>query len=311
MNRTGLLFICIVLTMISCGAPGVDHLDDITSGDIQITVDETIKEPFITGAYNFVHINPKANIDVIALPEFEAYQRLKTDSIRLVIGTRELNEEEINYFKKIKITPRTTPLAYDAVAMITSKKMNKRRLDEIRFGQFLNGEIQTIAELFPSEKTENKPILVFAGSGSGTLTTLLSHYNFGQANCEVYALPTPEEVIDYVSENKNAIGVLGIAWYNNLDRQKLTDFENKVIILPINNYKHDPALYYLPEQGNVADGSYPYVRSILAISREARVGLGTGFISFMASERGQRIILKSGLLPYVMPSRELILYGDN
>jgi len=39
------------------------------------------------------------------------------------------------------------------------------------------------------------------------------------------------------------------------------------------------------------------------VSRESFSGLGSGFISFVAGEKGQRIILKSGLVPATMPIR--------
>ena len=45
------------------------------------------------------------------------------------------------------------------------------------------------------------------------------------------------------------------------------------------------------------------IRTWYIVSREARAGLGTGLASFLASERGQRIILKSGLVPATMPVR--------
>ena len=38
-------------------------------------------------------------------------------------------------------------------------------------------------------------------------------------------------------------------------------------------------------------------------SRESFTGLGSGFVSFVAGEKGQRIILKSGLIPATMPIR--------
>jgi phosphate transport system substrate-binding protein len=38
-----------------------------------------------------------------------------------------------------------------------------------------------------------------------------------------------------------------------------------------------------------------------------RTGLGTGFVSFVANERGQLIILKSGLVPARQPERRIQL----
>jgi phosphate transport system substrate-binding protein len=61
--------------------------------------------------------------------------------------------------------------------------------------------------------------------------------------------------------------------------------------------------YVQPYQGYLAQGTYPLKREVFIISREARAGLGTGFASFITGDKGQRIILKSGLVPASMPVR--------
>jgi phosphate transport system substrate-binding protein len=61
--------------------------------------------------------------------------------------------------------------------------------------------------------------------------------------------------------------------------------------------------FYKPFQGYIADGSYPLIRDVFVICRESTAGLGSGFASFVAGDVGQRIILKSGLVPATMPLR--------
>jgi phosphate transport system substrate-binding protein len=39
------------------------------------------------------------------------------------------------------------------------------------------------------------------------------------------------------------------------------------------------------------------------VSREARSGLASGFIAYVASDKGQRVVLKLGLVPATMPIR--------
>jgi phosphate transport system substrate-binding protein len=53
----------------------------------------------------------------------------------------------------------------------------------------------------------------------------------------------------------------------------------------------------------MAQGQYPLLRDVMIVSREARTGLASGFMAFMASDKGQRIVLKSGLVPATMPIR--------
>ena len=63
------------------------------------------------------------------------------------------------------------------------------------------------------------------------------------------------------------------------------------------------SLYYQPYQAYLAGNEYPLLRDVVMISREARSGLATGFMAFVASDKGQRIVLKSGLVPATMPIR--------
>lgn len=39
------------------------------------------------------------------------------------------------------------------------------------------------------------------------------------------------------------------------------------------------------------------------ISRQTRAGLGMGFVSFVAGDKGQLMILKAGLIPAIAPVR--------
>jgi len=61
--------------------------------------------------------------------------------------------------------------------------------------------------------------------------------------------------------------------------------------------------YYRPYQGSIYDKSYPFVREIFFITRETFQGLGSGFLQWATAEQGQRIVLKSGLVPATMPIR--------
>jgi phosphate transport system substrate-binding protein len=63
--------------------------------------------------------------------------------------------------------------------------------------------------------------------------------------------------------------------------------------------------YYAPSQNNIAEGKYPLARDLYIINGQGYSGLGMGFASFVAGDIGQRIILKSGLLPVRIPGRRI------
>ena len=65
--------------------------------------------------------------------------------------------------------------------------------------------------------------------------------------------------------------------------------------------------YYAPTQNNIAEGKYPLARDLYIINGQGYSGLGMGFASFVAGDIGQRIILKSGLLPVRVPGRKIII----
>ncbi len=80
-------------------------------------------------------------------------------------------------------------------------------------------------------------------------------------------------------------------------------FINKVNVVAVSHQLFDDGSYYRPYQGSIYDKSYPFVREIYLISRETFTGLGSGFIQWATAEQGQRIVLKSGLVPATMPIR--------
>ena len=115
-----------------------------------------------------------------------------------------------------------------------------------------------------------------------------------------------DAVIKYVNDNPGSIGVVGVNWMV----QPPTDLEKIVAelkILGVKNSIGKPGsdAYYKPTQNDIALGMYPLTRSLYVINCEGGTGLGTGFASFIAGERGQRVVLKSGLLPDSIPSREI------
>jgi phosphate transport system substrate-binding protein len=114
-------------------------------------------------------------------------------------------------------------------------------------------------------------------------------------------LKSGEEVIDYVNKNGNCIGLIGAGWISDRDDSTANAFLNKFKVMEI--LSKEDGEYYKPFQAYLALRSYPLTRTVYYLLREPRTGLGTGFSNFLASDKGQRIVLKSGLVPATMPVR--------
>ena len=128
----------------------------------------------------------------------------------------------------------------------------------------------------------------------------------------VYTLETNNDVIKYVSENKDYIGVVGVNWL--LDNNKdISTYLPKVKLMSVKNLegKTNADAYYKPTQNNLINGIYPFLRNIYIINSEGRDGLGTGFANWLCGPRGQLIVLKSGLGPHKITEREFNIRTTN
>ena len=126
--------------------------------------------------------------------------------------------------------------------------------------------------------------------------------NFAQKN--IFSFKTNEEVIKYVAENNGMIGVIGMNWIYQAPLE-LQDMVNKINILSVKDV--NGTAYFSPTQDNLASGNYSLARHLYIINCQGYSGLGMGFASFLGGERGQRIILKSGLVPEHFPSRKIVI----
>jgi phosphate transport system substrate-binding protein len=83
----------------------------------------------------------------------------------------------------------------------------------------------------------------------------------------------------------------------------MEEFVKNVNILSVKGLK--ASNYYFPSQNNIAEGKYPLARDLFIVNGQGYTGLGMGFASFVAGDIGQRIVLKSGLLPERIPGRKI------
>jgi phosphate transport system substrate-binding protein len=144
--------------------------------------------------------------------------------------------------------------------------------------------------------------MVFDNENSGTTRflkdSLLQGKTFGK-NC--FALKNTTSLIDFISNNKNAMGVLDYAWLSDLDDSITNFFLSKVKVLALSTSGNKIA--YMPDQSNIQTNDYPLCRYVYAIRRSSEFSLGTGFSLFVAGQKGQIMFLKQGLIPFVQPNR--------
>ena len=284
--------------------------DNMTSGEISISVDQTFQPILEAELESFHNIYQYAKVNAEYKSEAEAFNSLLDQSSRLIVASRALNDEERKVFESWKIVPKEILLAYDAVAFVINPENTDSSLSEVNMMKILTGEAKNWSDLYENSplkgKNSDKITLVFDHPGSSTVRYIRDSVLQGKALTEdVFSANGNAEVIDYVAENKGAIGIIGVNWVSDRDSQEIQGFLRKVTVMelqaPYTSVR--PGQYFQPYQGYIKMGVYPLIRPIYALSWEPRNGLGTGFAHFCAGEKGQRVILKSGLLPANIPFR--------
>ena len=292
------------LIITACNRSG--KIDDTpTSGRLKISVDESFAPIIDSHVYTFQKLYKYAKIQASYKPEGEVIKDLLTDSSRLIVISRLLTPNEKQYFEKIKIIPRVTKVAVDGVALIVNPITPDSLLTMAQLKEIFSGRANSWKKINPESKLSELTI-VFDNNNSSTARYILDSINQKQPlPPNTFAAKSNPALIDYVAKNPNAIGVLGVNWISDFDDSAAVGFLRKIKVVAV-SAKNNPASaddYFQPFQGYLAQGTYPLRRNLYIISREARAGLGTGFASFVAAEKGQRIFLKSGLLPATMPIR--------
>ena len=287
-----ILSVVILTIVFSCSKkdPNAPKSDTIVEGKTTILVDETLL-PIIEDQLAVFENNYNAKITLLAQSEKESVISLANGKADIIVLSRKLNKEEANVFKQKKIVPRSTPFAIDAIAFIKNKKSNDTLI-----------AIKDVVDFIKGTKNNIKG-LVFDNPNSSTVRYLCELANVNALPQEgIFSFKTNEDVIKYVAENDGMIGVVGINWLY----QPKPEMQKKVNLVNILSVKSVVSKEYIyPSQDNVAKRKYPLARVLYTVNCQGYEGLGMGFASFIAGEKGQRIILKSGLAPMREPSRNI------
>lgn len=230
----------------------------------------------------------QADIQLKIMSQNEILNALNTDTNRLAVLPKEFSEEELETFRNA--VPKITPIAKDAILFIAQKSSVDTLIN-----------YQEIIDIFKGEKSSDK-VLVFHDANSALVDKMKKDAGEKEISQNVYYAKTVQEIADYINKNPKAIGVVGINWMVQPD-ENLKEHIKQLRSLYV--YNDSLKQYFKPSQSTIADNTYPLVRTINIVDIQGKTGLGTGFASFAASDKGQRIVLKSGLMPVKLPKREI------
>lgn len=298
--------------------------DTLSSGVARIVVDEGLAPIIQQQVDVFEGTYPNATIIPVYTSDREAYRLFNEDSIRLIIGTRELTASEKQAVADRKQKLRSQRLAVDGIALIVNKNNTDTMISVDMIKKIMTGEIRSWKEVNPESKLGNIQV-VFDSPNSSTARfisdSITNRAPFGE---NVSAIATDEQkavdivnetpnqqVINYVEQNKNAMGVVGVNWVSNPSDSTGLSFSPRINVMSISNDRiGEKGKYYKPYVAYLALNWYPLSRNVYIIITDVQGKLPTGFVNFAVGEKGQRIINKSGLFPATVPTRVVRVHSS-
>jgi len=306
-----------IATVVACNGPGSPGAQDTpTSGTVAVSVDETFAPILQAQIDTFGKLYPNAHVNVSFQPEEKVMVDLVNDKVKVAVVSRELNAEELAYFAKQTIVPRTTHIGIDGLAIVLHRSNPDSLLTVAQLADIFTGKVSTWPQVSGKKGLADINVVFDANRSSTTRFVRDSVTHGAPLTTRVFAAASNPALLDYVAAHPNAIGIVGVNWISDHDDPTAMKFFNKVRVASI-TARPNPTVddYIQPYQVHLAQKTpqqlaehrelqnYPLRRNLYVISREARAGLGTGFASFIAGKNGQLIFQKSGLLPAQMQAR--------
>lgn len=290
---------CFIFLFFNCKKDENNNQNDetILKGKTTVFVDETIT-PIVEDQVMVFESEYEAKITLISKSESEVLNSLFNKKASIVVLARDLSKKELNLFEQRKIVPKITKFAIDGIAFVSNKSSNDTLI-----------ALKDIIGFMKGERSSKIKGLVFDNPNSSTVNYMNNLAGLsGLPDKDVYTFKTNNEVLKFVSENNGMIGVVGVNWLSQ-PNALMESVIKKINVLSVKGINGKG--YYPPSQNNFAEGTYPLLRDLYIVNCQGYAGLGMGFASFLAGDIGQRIVLKSGLLPYKVPTRKLNIVRGN
>jgi len=260
------------------------ELDNQTSGSIKISVDETYKPVMEEQLKIFLARFPNAHIIAEYKPEAECFKDFFEDTTRVIFVTRELTEEEKQFCLTKQWVTKSMAMARDAVVFITSQKNTKPEFMLTKLRDYLTGKDSTYQ-------------IVFDNKNSSTVRYITDSLIPGQKlSDKTFATNTSEEVINYVSKNDRAIGVIGVSWVADHSDSTTETFLNKINVAGIWPDNDSIKAFVKPYQAYIGLKEYPCTRNFYFITKESWQGLGTGLVNYLCRD-GQIVFRQAKMFP--------------
>jgi phosphate transport system substrate-binding protein len=309
-----LVFVC------SCLYSGCkfDEIKSVaTTGEISITIDESIVPVIDSAIREFERLNPDAHIEINSVPTKYAVAELVNGQTKFIILSRDFNEEEKEIIHEHNIEIEEYKYAVDGIGFIVSKDNPVERVTSEDLRKIFSGEYRNWTDIKVQDEEQNQKVRSFFTGAKNRINTFIPRRTSGVSeflkdsilkDSDFYnnstMCTTSVQMLEEVRNNVSSIGISNSAWLSTGNQEELDTTVNTLRVSRIreSGFQEDFVRFH---QGLIYNGEYPYRRMIYIFTTQKGISLVTGLLTFFTRYDGQRIALKQGLVPVTQPVRTI------
>ncbi len=295
-------FLCASFISFACKYGEVRSLTTI--GEITLGVDENESPVIKKETDEFMRLNKDSKITSSVKTTNELFADLMNGDTKTIVVDRDFTEQENQYLAKYKIEVKKSIVALNGIAVIVnpSNPITKLNFNEMR--KIFTGEIDDWKNLEGDNqniyKGKIKPYIARKNSMLHDYfkEKVLLHNEYYKSDV---ICSTSTQMLEEIKKDKDGIGFISMSWITRFaDTLETTVKPLRIAPADSTGLKGE---YVGLHQAYIANKSYPLIFDVYCLSRDFEMDVSVGFISFILSYDGQKIVLNSGLVPQTQPVR--------
>jgi len=266
-----------------------------TSGYITVRGSDQTYPVMMEEAYAFMDLYPKAKVLVLGGGSNPALAALFIDSGQVAHATRPLTQEELGRAREAGFQVKEYKIAKDGIAIVVNPFNPVKQITTSQVSDIFSGRITNWSKVGGRGGLIQVHIW---GENAGTHTYFKDSVLGGKDYSKrARRFDNGEMMIRSIAENRDAIGLLSMALLYKSWSPLIEDTRIKALAIGL----QPKALFYTPDQATVHGGQYPLIRHIYLYTPNEPKGLDSGFITFVMSAAGQKILAANGFVPVTVP----------
>lgn len=229
----------------------------------------------------YMTMNPEETVTVTGGGTGVGMSSLVAETTDIALASRKIKFTEKQKIAKANKKVEEVIIAYDALVVIVNPSNPVSKLTREELEGIFRGKITNWKEV----GGKDLPIVPYAReTSSGTYEffreSVLKNKNYMSG---IMSMPATGAIVQSVMQTPGAIGYIGFAYLN--DNLK-----------PISVSYDQGVSFVAPTEQNATDKLYPIVRPLYLYTEEAEGEHVQGFINFVLSEKGQKVVSEEGFI---------------